>query len=84
VKKPIACTLLLLLALLLAPLISTALSGPATASQPGVNEPYPISIVTVLYLPLVFNNVSTFVGTEPATPTPGPTPLPTSTIVPYP
>jgi hypothetical protein len=86
VKKPIAFTLLVLLALLLAPLISTALTASVHESQPDADDPYPVYPASAAYLPLVLGKLSSFPGAELATPTPtpSPTPVPTSTTVPYP
>jgi hypothetical protein len=89
-KKPIAFTLLVLLALLLAPLISTALTGSVREGQPDADDPYPVSPTSAVYLPLVLGKLSSFPDTELPTltptpsPTPSPTPVPTSTTVPYP
>jgi hypothetical protein len=90
VKKPIAYTSLVLLALLLAPLISTALTGSVRGGQPRADDPYPVSPAGLVYLPLVLGTLSSFPGIELPTltptpsPTPSPTPVATSTTVPYP
>jgi hypothetical protein len=90
-KKPIALTLMVLLALLLAPLISTALTGPVPGNQPDGDEPYlpyPGPSTYPIYLPMVFGAQSSPQKAEipslTPTPSPTPSPAPTPTTIPYP